>query len=110
MRAGFLRRRIVIPILDLLRQGITPEKIALSIALGITLGVTPVLGSTSILCFLAAARSQPDLADLLKNLLEIQRHYPIPVTNRGTCIDQPLQRKRFLFTMEERNGVFARTT
>ena len=54
MRAGFLRRRIVIPILDLLRQGITPEKIALSIALGITLGVTPVLGSTSILCFLAA--------------------------------------------------------
>jgi len=54
MRAGFLRRRIAIPILDLLRQGITPEKIALSIALGITLGVTPVLGSTSILCFLAA--------------------------------------------------------
>ena len=54
MRSGFLRRRIVIPILDLLRQGITPEKIALSIALGITLGVTPVLGSTSILCFLAA--------------------------------------------------------
>ena len=54
MRTGFLRRRIVIPILDLLRQGITPEKIALSIALGITLGVTPVLGATSILCFLAA--------------------------------------------------------
>ncbi|MGA2115877.1 MAG: DUF2062 domain-containing protein [Bryobacteraceae bacterium] len=52
--AGLLRRRIVIPILDLLRQGITPEKIALSIALGITLGVTPVLGSTTILCFLAA--------------------------------------------------------
>jgi hypothetical protein len=54
MRAGFLRRRIAIPILDLLRQGITPEKTALSIALGITLGVTPVLGSTSVLCFLAA--------------------------------------------------------
>lgn len=54
MSAGFLNRRIVIPILDLLRQGITPEKIALSIALGITLGVTPVLGSTTILCFLAA--------------------------------------------------------
>ena len=48
------RRRIVNPLLDLLRQGITPEKIALSIALGITLGITPVLGSTSILCFLAA--------------------------------------------------------
>ena len=55
MSAGFLNRRIVIPILDLLRQGITPEKIALSIALGITLGVTPVIGSTTILCFLVAA-------------------------------------------------------
>ena len=55
MTASFVRRRITGPILDLLRQGVTPEKIAISIALGITLGVTPVLGSTSILCFLAAA-------------------------------------------------------
>ena len=54
MTASFLRLRITGPILDLLRQGVTPEKIAISIALGITLGVTPVLGSTSILCFLAA--------------------------------------------------------
>ena len=54
MIAGWLRRKIVNPSIDLLRQGITPEKIALSIALGLTLGVTPVLGSTSILCLLAA--------------------------------------------------------
>ena len=54
MRLGLLRRRTVVPLLDLLRQGITAEKIALSIALGVTLGVTPVLGSTSLLCFLAA--------------------------------------------------------
>ena len=54
MRSSFLQRRLVVPILDLLRQGVTPEKIALSIALGITLGVTPVLGSTSLLCFVAA--------------------------------------------------------
>jgi uncharacterized protein (DUF2062 family) len=55
MTSNLLRRKIIVPIRDLLRQGITPEKIALSIALGITLGVTPVLGSTTILCFLAAA-------------------------------------------------------
>jgi uncharacterized protein (DUF2062 family) len=54
MISDLFRRRILIPILGLLSQGITPEKIALSIALGITLGVTPVLGSTSILCFVAA--------------------------------------------------------
>lgn len=54
MSAGWLRRKLVNPIPGLLRQGVTPEKIALSIALGVTLGVTPVLGSTSLLCFLAA--------------------------------------------------------
>ena len=54
MSSTFFHRRIVNPILDLLRQGITPEKIALSITLGLTLGVVPVLGLTSILCVLAA--------------------------------------------------------
>jgi uncharacterized protein (DUF2062 family) len=33
---------------------VTPEKIALSIALGVALGVFPVLGSTTALCALAA--------------------------------------------------------
>ena len=42
------------PFLPLLRQGVSPEKIALTIALGIILGVTPVLGSTMLLCTLAA--------------------------------------------------------
>ncbi|MEO8595464.1 MAG: DUF2062 domain-containing protein [Candidatus Solibacter sp.] len=55
MTRNVFRRKIVTPLLELLRQGITPEKLAFSIALGITLGVTPVLGSTTILCLLAAA-------------------------------------------------------
>ena len=42
------------PFLQLLRQGISPEKIALTIALGIILGITPVLGSTMLLCTFAA--------------------------------------------------------
>jgi uncharacterized protein (DUF2062 family) len=42
------------PFIQLLRQGVSPEKIALTIALGIILGVTPVLGSTVLLCTLAA--------------------------------------------------------
>ncbi|MEO8373023.1 MAG: DUF2062 domain-containing protein [Candidatus Solibacter sp.] len=49
-----IRRRLVQPFLDLLRQGITPEKIALTIALGLALGVTPVIGSTTLLCTGAA--------------------------------------------------------
>jgi uncharacterized protein (DUF2062 family) len=61
MSEGFFSRRLVRPFLDLLRQGVTPEKIALSVALGVTLGVFPVLGSTTALCALAAFAWQLNL-------------------------------------------------
>ncbi len=51
---AILNNRWLQPFLNLLRQGISPEKIALTIALGAILGVIPVLGSTTILCTLAA--------------------------------------------------------
>ncbi len=54
MNGSFFRRRMVDPIVRLLKQGVTPEKIALSIALGVTLGVFPVIGSTTLLCAAAA--------------------------------------------------------
>ena len=54
MNQGWFYRKLVLPVIDLLRQGITPEKIALSLAIGICLGVFPVIGSTTILCTLAA--------------------------------------------------------
>ena len=53
-KEGFLRRRIARPIVELLRQGVTPEKMALSLALGVALGVFPVLGTTTALCALVA--------------------------------------------------------
>lgn len=37
-----------------LRQGITPERLALTLALGCVLGVFPILGATTLLCALAA--------------------------------------------------------
>jgi uncharacterized protein (DUF2062 family) len=42
------------PFIELLRQGMSPEKLALTIALGFFLGTIPVLGSTTILCTVAA--------------------------------------------------------
>lgn len=51
---SFWQRRIVAPIVAQLQQGITPEKIALTIALGMVLGIFPILGSTTLLCGLAA--------------------------------------------------------
>jgi uncharacterized protein (DUF2062 family) len=47
------RRRVVDPIIAQLVQGVTPQKIALTIALGLMLGVFPILGSTTALCALA---------------------------------------------------------
>ena len=48
------RQKVVCRVLALLRQGTTPEKLALSIALGIALGITPAIGLASVLCLAAA--------------------------------------------------------
>lgn len=50
-----LRRRVAGTVIDQLRRGITPEKVALTIAAGAVLGVFPLLGTTTALCFAAAA-------------------------------------------------------
>lgn len=51
---SFWQRRIVAPVMAQLTQGVTPEKIALTAALGVTISVCPVLGTTTALCALAA--------------------------------------------------------
>jgi len=50
----FLQRRLVAPLLALLRQGVTPRKLALSLALGVVIGLVPILGVSTALCALAA--------------------------------------------------------
>ena len=47
------QRRVVAPIVAQLRQGITPQKIALTLALGGVLGIFPILGATTLLCAVA---------------------------------------------------------
>ena len=54
MNDSFLQRRLIQPLLLLLKQGVTPEKLALSLALGVVLGIFPILGSTTALCAIAA--------------------------------------------------------
>ena len=55
MKSGFCYRRLVKPLLELLQQGVSPEKLALSVALGAAFGIIPVLGSTTALCALIAS-------------------------------------------------------
>jgi uncharacterized protein (DUF2062 family) len=47
-------RRIVLPVLALLRMGASPQKLAWSIAAGLLIGINPVLGTTTILCLVVA--------------------------------------------------------
>lgn len=49
VRAYFLKR-LKDPIMALLGQGMAPERIALSLACGVTLGLFPILGLTTLLC------------------------------------------------------------
>ncbi|MBP7831345.1 MAG: DUF2062 domain-containing protein [Kiritimatiellae bacterium] len=58
---GYFRRKVGIPLLNLFRQGITPEKIAQCLVLGAVISVFPVLGTTTVLCAVAAVRLKLNL-------------------------------------------------
>jgi uncharacterized protein (DUF2062 family) len=46
----WLRRRILEPLLTLLRQGVSPERLALCVAIGVVVGNIPILGVSTLLC------------------------------------------------------------
>lgn len=50
----FWQRRVRDPIVAQLTQGITPEKIALTLAVGSACALFPVIGTTTLLCFIVA--------------------------------------------------------
>jgi uncharacterized protein (DUF2062 family) len=47
---NWLYRRCVLPILALLRMGATPRTLAWSIAVGLLVGINPVIGTTTVVC------------------------------------------------------------
>jgi uncharacterized protein (DUF2062 family) len=49
----FWRKRVISVITAQFVQGITPAKISLTIALGLNLGIFPILGATTLLCAIA---------------------------------------------------------
>jgi uncharacterized protein (DUF2062 family) len=51
---SFFQRRIVNPMLDLLRVGCSPRKLAWSLAAGIVIGINPLLGSTTLAALILA--------------------------------------------------------
>lgn len=47
---SLLHRRIVTPVLNQLRQGATPTSLAAALALGVVVGIFPIIGITTFLC------------------------------------------------------------
>ena len=62
--ASWLRRRVLDPLLNLLKQGLAPGQLALTVALGVVVGIVPLLGTTTMLAALVAWRLRLNIAAL----------------------------------------------
>ncbi|MFN0126123.1 MAG: DUF2062 domain-containing protein [Verrucomicrobiales bacterium] len=85
-RPSFWRRRLVDPLVAQLRQGVTPEKLALTLALGLALGCFPIIGSTTVLCAAAAVvlrLNQPIIHTINQLVYPLQLALLIPYYRMG---------------------------
>ena len=80
---NFWQRRVRDPIVAQLTQGITPEKIALTVAVGSAFALFPVLGTTTLLCFLIAwaMRLNQPITQIINQLL-----WPVHIPAILLCI------------------------
>jgi uncharacterized protein (DUF2062 family) len=81
-KQNYFKRKLVNPLLDLLKAGITPEKLSLTVALGTVIGVIPVIGAATVLGTLAATRLKLNTPVLLLisyflNPLQVLIAYPL---------------------------------
>ena len=54
MIQDFFKRYVITPIVELLRQGLTPQMLAISMASGIIIGTFPIVGTTTAICTVVA--------------------------------------------------------
>ena len=52
--ARLFQRQVISPIMHLLRVGASPRKLAWSLAVGVAIGINPLLGSTTLVCLAVA--------------------------------------------------------
>jgi uncharacterized protein (DUF2062 family) len=62
--ASWLRRRVLAPLLNLLRQGLSPSQLALTVALGVVIGSIPLMGAITTVATLVALRLRLNVAAL----------------------------------------------
>ncbi len=83
---GWFRRRVLSPVLGLLRQGLAPEQLALTVALGVFIGLVPLLGVTTALAAFLALRFRLNVAalQLVSHLLSpLQLLVLLPMLRQG---------------------------
>jgi uncharacterized protein (DUF2062 family) len=70
-RASWWRRWLLAPVLAQLTRGISPERLAWTISLGMVLGVFPIMGTTSLVSFVAgwALRLNQPVLHVFKTLV-----------------------------------------
>lgn len=85
----WVRERLLQPALDQLKQGLTPEKLALSAVLGVAFGCFPVLGVTTAMCVAAAVAlrlSHPVIQAANYGAGPLQVAFFIPLVKLGDAI------------------------
>jgi hypothetical protein len=103
------RKNIVDPVLDLLRQGITAEKLALTLSLGAVIGIFPLIGSTTLLCTACALIFRLNLPAIqIANyaVFSLQLVFLVPLMHLGTMVfgADPL-----LFSVDEVTAMFEKS-
>ena len=94
-------QKFVNHLLSFLQQGISPEKLALGLAFGVTLGIIPLMGATTLLCFLAALafRLNIPFVQLVHYVISpLQIILYIPFLRWGTDI---FSKQHFHYTFEQ---------
>lgn len=87
--AVFTREKIYEPLILLLKQGVSPRKLALSVTFGILIGIIPVLGITTVTCAVFAYFLQLNMVAIqLANWLvyPLQLLFYIPFLKTGELI------------------------
>ena len=109
---GWFRRRVAGPLLALLRQGLAPEALALTVALGVAAGLVPFLGAITTVAGLLALRLRLNMAaiQLISHLMTpLQLLLLVPLLRQGARLlgnaqeqDLSLAQVRHLFAADWR--------
>ena len=87
--ASWLRRKLVQPLLDLLKSGLSPNKLALTVGLGVAFGLAPTFGVTTLISSVVALRLRLNVAamQLVCHLLSpLQLIILVPLLRVGATV------------------------